>query len=461
MGKWLNKNTLAILIGMLMLCFWAFFNRYPLSYFDTTAYFESGFLSKVPADRPIFYGLFIEQFGFRESAWFIIFTQALIISYLLFLNIKAFGNFKQPYLAHLAIIGILVPITGVSIHVSQLIPDIFTASLFLAVIPLFLAKNLTRFDQILVFILFFFSLLVHNSHLIILASGLGIFSFYGLWRLFRKQLTWQHWLFKKLAKGWLSLFFAWLTISSTHYAFGGGFVVTSGSHAFLMNKLLEIGVLDHYLNKACEESPNSYKICAYKDNMSTDYLWDPNSPFHKIGGWEGSKTEHYKIIGNIISTPYYWKKLISKSAIGTINQFFLFESGDTPAGAGPHVRSAIKRFFKGDLREYNFGLQQNNFGLLHDTWTSLNERQRLFIFFSLLLASLALLSGRLQRPHYILLLAVFLFLWVNAFSCASFSSLSGRYQSRIIWCLPFYLFIIGYQYIPLFLKKVKTYIHNL
>jgi hypothetical protein len=78
------KQLLIILLGAVGLCYLAWYNRFPLTYSDTGTYIIHGFETKIPVDRPIYYCLFIRHISMAASLWFVILTQGIFLSYLLY-----------------------------------------------------------------------------------------------------------------------------------------------------------------------------------------------------------------------------------------------------------------------------------------------------------------------------------------------------------------------------------------
>src|SRR6266496_1010612 len=131
--KNITPAILSILFGSIILCYWAFMNRYPLVYNDTGTYIGSGFENYYPVDRPIFYGFFIRHISLHASLFLVVFAQGLVLSFLIHLLFREFA-YARYILWSQATIILLTLFTGVSFHVSQLIPDIFTPASMLCLV---------------------------------------------------------------------------------------------------------------------------------------------------------------------------------------------------------------------------------------------------------------------------------------------------------------------------------------
>lgn len=109
------KSLIFVFLSALFLLTDAFYNGFPIVYSDTSTYIVSGFELETPFDRPITYGLFIRLFSFNGlSLWLVIFFQAFILSYLIFLLIKRLTNEKSFLKYGLVTIIFLSFFTGVS-----------------------------------------------------------------------------------------------------------------------------------------------------------------------------------------------------------------------------------------------------------------------------------------------------------------------------------------------------------
>ena len=105
----MKKNKLiyliSIVIGEFFLMFDAFYNGFPIVYSDSSTYIVSGFGLDMPMDRPLLYGILLRIFSLNGlSLWLVIFFQALIVSYLIFLLMELFVGRKELIYTLLAIL---------------------------------------------------------------------------------------------------------------------------------------------------------------------------------------------------------------------------------------------------------------------------------------------------------------------------------------------------------------------
>src|SRR5437867_6633745 len=122
------------LCGVSFMLMWpSLWNGYPLVFSDTGAYISSAFTLKVPFDRPIGYGYFTRLFSGGLSLWLVIFTQAFLVSSLLW---KLLGIFLTTYRFRIHFLSVLFLsiFTVLPWFASQLMPDIFSGLIFLLLI---------------------------------------------------------------------------------------------------------------------------------------------------------------------------------------------------------------------------------------------------------------------------------------------------------------------------------------
>jgi hypothetical protein len=289
----------------------------------------------------------------------------------------------------------------------------------------------------------------HNSHLLIAVALIIVF--YG-YLLIYKRTHFKITVIRNLKILYPLLFCSLFLNNTISLIIGKGFSPASGSHVFLIGHLLDTGLLESYLNEKCIEK--NYKICAYKDNMPNDFIWDfEHSPLYKTGGWMANKDEYNAIIKDIITTPKYFKKLVIKSIENGFSQLFTFNGGDTPTMIGDYpANNAIKQCFSDQNRAYNSSLQQR--GQLN--FTVLNNTQKYVVVLSFF-AALLILFGLIEAGSEVRLLTLFILsaLVINAFVCGCLSGVNARYESRVIWLLPLPALIALFQS-----QIINRYLHD-
>ncbi|HXD92232.1 MAG TPA: hypothetical protein VNX01_03420 [Bacteroidia bacterium] len=435
-----KKLHIAILfLAAIISCYIGFINKYPLVYPDTGTYLHSGFSGQVPHDRTIFYGLFARHISLYASLWLVILAQGLLVCYMLYTTLGLFFKDEKRNYIFISSVLFLTLTTGFSYTVSILIPDIFSSIAILCLINLLLNNNLGKLQTIFISILFVFSITTHLSNIPILIILLLILVGIGIYKKVKKSTFILP--LKKLVLS-LSLFVSSLLIIPTvHYLFDNKFQLANGSHVFMMNHLIETGILEDYLNTNCEHS--NYKICNYKDELSWNFVWREDSPLYKTGGWEVNKTEYNAIIFDILTTPKYFILFVQKSIEYSFKQYFTFGiSVNAPLLEHSPPYGMINWFFKNSKTEYLSSLQNRS-----NLDVSFNNKiqeyiiltSMFFLFFILINSSLRKHLG--YKLKWMIAIVVIHGI-ISSIICANIATIDPRFQNRIVWLLPLCTIIV-------------------
>jgi len=426
-------DILIIILASLISCFAGFANLYPFVFTDTGTYLNSGFSGFVPVDRSIFYGLFARHISLSTSPWLIIFTQGLLVCSIIHITIGIFFSGMKRNAVFMGTIVFLTLFTGFSYTVSILIPDIFSAIVLLCLINVWLNKNLSTGALIAIHVVLCISIAMHLSNVPILVL---MFLFLGVLAMvthFRKQTLFMRPM--RLATSFGSFLIALLLVISVNYAYDGKARLSSGSHVFILNHLIETGILDQYLAESCNEK--NYKICDYKESLGTNFVWAENSPLQKTGGWLVNKSEYESIIFEIVSTPKYWPVLAQKTIEYSVKQYFSFNTTLNPPqleGSAPFGQ--IHWRFQDTVNEYRMSYQNRGLVDLH----AHNLIQTTVILSSIVLLLFVLVySDRLTwLPQELRWFIIFLLAHgiLSAAVSANLSTVHPRFMNRIAWLLP-------------------------
>jgi len=432
-------NILFVLFGSVILCYIGLVNLYPLVYPDTGTYLHSGFSGEVPNDRTIFYGLFARHISLSSSPWYIIFVQGLFMSYFIYRTFSLFFSGNTRNFLFLTAITLLTLTTGLSYNVSILIPDIFPAISLFCLIHLLLNRKLRSVELAIISCIFVFSIATHLSNVPILFILLLILS----WCYYRKRRKQETSTINGKRLVTCALLFAGtlLLIPSVNYIYDNKFQMSEGSHVFMLNHIRETGILEDYLDQACDEK--DYKMCEFKDQLGGSFMWSYNSALYQTGGWAVNKDEYNSIMLDIVLTPKYFVMLSQKVVEYSFKQLFTFNI----SVAGPQLKGSaplgqISWRFKDTLGEYFLSLQ-NRSKLKIDVRNTFQEIivlcSMVFLFFILFTASqFQKLDPRIKW----ILVIVFIHTILSAIICSNVSTVDPRYINRIIWILPLMSFII-------------------
>ncbi|MDR3681279.1 MAG: hypothetical protein P4L41_15040 [Flavipsychrobacter sp.] len=420
-------NTLCILcITTLGIMFMAFYNGYPLVSPDTGTYIDTAFNFYMPPDRPPFYGMFLRISSLSVSLWYSVFAQSFILAFLLYrLSGLVYGNQWSIKLYTTGFIMILA-FTYISWVSSFLMADTFTPILLLAMV-LYLYRD-TPLATLIYLPLIAAATLMHNSHFVITL----LFAFFILVMAINKRSG------ALAGKGMALLSVSiccYLLICSMNLLNHKKFTFASGSHVFMMGRLAETGILNTYLGDHC--ATEKYKLCSYVNVIPGDagtFIWDPNSPFYKTGGWDSSALEYNHIIHHIFTQPKYVVMFVAKSATSTLRQLSQINIPEKPTlqGKGSGIWVGVTRYFHHEEKEYLASKQ--NFNVLDVN--GLNFIYGLFLVASSIFAVWYINDSPDHKQIKNIYFAIIILIVLNAFATATFGNVLDRLQNRVFWLLP-------------------------
>lgn len=441
------KAAGVILLGAFILCMPAFYNGYPFFSYDSGTYIRSGFTGIVPIDRPLAYGLFIRHSSLFFSLWFTIYSQCIILSGVLYLLLKNIITKKEKIdFNYLIIIVSLTFFTNIGWCVDQIMPDIFAPILIISFINLLVVKNLTVIKLFFLAPVFILSCTTHLTHLLmaIIASSLLLITLF-FYRKIRGVLLYSK---KVLIISLLSIvsLFAVLMINYTHEN-GGGFKLSRGSHVFLMAHFIEMGTMEEFLKENCDKPEfKDCKTCLYKDSLEhslDEYLWSWNGTLAKTGGWDGSEKEHNFILKKMFSDINFLVKNIYGSIRFGLTELCLITIGDgiypldktTPPGI------EIKNYYPDELNTF-MRSKANTEPYLVTKFDTVNYLNILLLIISGCVILYYFLYKKNRNREYFLGLLLISFVVLNALITAGLNAPCPRFQSRVVWLIPLFLFVI-------------------
>ncbi|MCX6304419.1 MAG: hypothetical protein NT040_05590 [Bacteroidetes bacterium] len=425
-------DSLLIFLSAIVLCNMAFYNQFPLFFSDTGTHLWTAFWEYKPIDRPLFYGVFMKHASLMTSLWLIVLAQALAVAIPLFYCFKYFSGTPKFRVYYLAYIFLITFFTGASINVGQLIPDVFTPVAVLCIALFLFAPKLKVVETIVTSCIFILAVGVHNSHFIITTLILLIFLSAFIFKKTRLVLQRAQVKLMRILFALMLVASSYVLVSTIQYNAGLKFAVSRYGHVFFMARLYDCGILEQYLQDACPKY--HFHLCSEQGKFPWDFVWDyTNSPLYKNGGWEGNRDEFNAIIRDILTTPKYWPRLISREVEATVKQFFSFRTGDTgPELEGSSSITAIRSHWPESVKEFFQGKQQRKYL----DWTMLNLFQSYLIYFLFFCTMLVYFVPGFNPKYKMFLTYVLIALLVNAFACGAISGVVERYQSRVIWLLP-------------------------
>ena len=307
-----KRIFLYLIISTFVLCFPAFFNKFPLLFPDTLGYIRMGFQHLLTAKRVWLYGGFLRHASLNESLWLVVLVQGFLLSWLVFMMFKYFFAQRDSALLFLFYMVGAAMTTAASFHTSMLMPDIFTPMMLLSACLLLFARGMSRLELVLVAVLFIFSAGMHNAHFLIV---IGLAGLVWLGAVFKKNREWYNDLgisIKKMLAFTGLVLLTHLFVCTVHYSVGGKFVSTRGGEVFLFARLCDFGLAQAYLNENCAKLDNC-PVCPYVKDLrrGREFLWLNNSVLKKTGGWSEESVKMYGDLSmDILTTPNISRNLL-------------------------------------------------------------------------------------------------------------------------------------------------------
>src|SRR5215472_15355364 len=292
-GGAMPRAVVFIIAGALLL--WvAVYNGYPLVWWDSGAYVRSSFVLAVPESRPIFYGLFLLATHWRLKLWGAVVAQSAMVVSLLGVSLRhvgyADGAARRRDGDLLWITACLAVGTSLPWLTGWIMPDAFTG---VGVLSLFLVlfHRLSRGERTAVGAMLILSIVVHSSHLPLAIALALLVQCASLTRRARTLST------GGLRMAWLCVAISLLLMLATNWILTGRAFLSHGAPTFILARLLDDGIPQKLLAEHCAE--RQYQLCAYRDDLPHSagyYMWNPDSPLQRIGGWSGSQAESWRLI---------------------------------------------------------------------------------------------------------------------------------------------------------------------
>ncbi len=423
-------RRLAWFLGSLAILAPALCNLFPFLYADSGTYLYVGFTGNPSEIRPVLYGWFLRHISMKDSLWLPVMVQAGLVSWIVLRIVRAV---VPAFPAMWAVAGLAVLSLGTSLGLTtgMLMPDFLTPVMIL-LSWLMLRGQLRRWEFPVLTILLWFALGSHHSHpfiLFLMLAGWIALLLLPWWRR-QMQMNWGRWIWV------LAVCVAgYVSIPALNAVQGGGWVRSHSGNIFLVNRMNEMGLLKPFLASACAQE--DYSLCAYQHQLPRSFMWDPESPVNKDGGWIGNNERYASVVKDFFSRPVFVKKFAIKSAESILQQLFSFDLCiivTEREGGFPY------RILEQNLPEFLASYQQSR--QYRGLWSNdvVDFLQRLIVLASvlwILWVSWGAGSTPPNREQWMpLLILVLLGLLANAAVCAGISTVDPRFQARVIWLLP-------------------------
>jgi hypothetical protein len=424
----------------------AFWNGFPIIFYDTGAYLLEGLGRVFLAERSPVYSLLLDYAGARESLWFVALLQAAATAFVMVETARAIA----PHLKLRALLGIglgLVFLTGLPWYVGQIEPDCFAAIAVLAVYLLaFHRALLAGWRNWLLVAIAALAIATHPSHLLLagcLAAAIV------LYRVALQMTKVEGWPAARVGEPIAAAVLGLALIVASNFVLTGEFFVSRAGPAFVFARLLQDRIVMRLLDDTCPQS--HYRLCAYKEVLprtADQWLWGRGSPFLEMGRFTGTSTESARII--VDSLERYPGLQVEWAASDALRQFAMFKTGDQIEPQEWILSRPLGEFIPRQVHAYLAARQQQDLidfrpiNIVHLSvgWISLLG----------LVAALVFAVWRRHRKATLFLGFIFLALAGNAAICGALSNPHDRYESRLIWLAPFGLALIVGDWRPVALR---------
>jgi hypothetical protein len=414
---WVAAST-GMLLALVAPALW---NGFPLIFPDTGGYLERPLEGTLDLGRSALYGLFLLA-GMPLGFWPVLVAQAALTAWLIALALRAHGLGGRPWLA-LGVVALLSISTSLPWMAGQLLPDIlFPGAVLSLYLLVFHDKRLAAWERFALCGVIAFAIASHMA-----AAGLCVGLVATLWLLGRvSRLTLPA---PRIAHAAAAVAFGVLLCPLSNWAITGTFAFTPGGSSFVFGRLVEDGIVARYLDDHCPDP--ALRLCPYKDAVADmdgdDWLWDSDSPFRKLNGWEGIGDEEREIA--LAALADYPLMNLAAAASDIFDQLTSFQTEISLDDNAPTIEALQKwtpQFVPSlmNARQQKGAIDVDAINLIHVPVGALAMAALLGALF---------FRRRLKIGPDLAALAatVLLALVINASICAVFSHAVDRYQSRL------------------------------
>ena len=440
---WKLPTSVSFLLSLLFLLLLSLWNKFPLIFSDSGTYVTAAIRHWLPGDRTVFYSLFIFPLHMKLSLWPVVVAQAAVTYYVIRIFFKTFSRqFDEKQV--LFTILLLSLFSSLPWFVGQIMPDLFSALLILAIVAIVLGwDKLSRYDRIALPVLICLFITTHLSYLLMAA---GTFGFAVLLQLLTRQPgTASARLFSRANTAIVAAIAASVVIMlSINIVAKRGATFAAYGNVMLMAKVIDMGIGMDYLTEHCPERPlpickvlpklKAVRASADANNkpigtVSDYFLWA--GPLDSLGGMRDVSAYASEISsGAIRANP---GRFVQECVRGFIAQMGKFQLGDDMIryNSGSLIHDVVAEEFPPatvqhlmESRQYQQTLHIDNFRIVSN------------IFLALCVVVIAVFLLRRWRTapmvtHCFLILVVGVLL--NDTVTGALSAVHDRYGSRVIW----------------------------
>ena len=413
-------------LAALLLLWPALVNGYPLVFSDTGTYLSQAIHHYLGWDRPVFYSLFLLPLHMELTTWPAVAAQALLAAYMLHLVRRTLRP-ELPAWSVVPLAGALAVVSPLPFVAAELMPDLFTSLLVLALaLLIFVPERLTRREGWWLIGFGAFTMTAHLSSLPLAAALLVL-----LVPLRRRMGGGAPLDRAGLARLLAAPVLAMVAMVAVNVAGHRAASPAPFGNVFVLARVLYDGPGMDALVRDCPRA--GWRLCDYVSIFppdSDEFLWQAGSPLYRAGGPQQVSAEADSIIlAAVRAEP--GRELAAVLANGA-RQLALFATGDGlqpwPASVTPWIERDFPAFERAD---YEQARQTEGRKLLPDWMPALHAAASV----TGLAVCLAVLPGALRRRRPVggFIIAMLLALLGNALITGGLSGPHDRYQSRLMW----------------------------
>jgi len=426
--SWRLRWIAAHLAVAVILAWPALYNGFPVLFFDTGGYLQSGLNGVLPVGRSVVYGAFLRLLSLSAVGfWPVVIFQTLLMTWVLGLVLRAR---QLGHAAWLLAVGLgLAVLTALPWYTTQMMPDWLAPAAVLALWLLFAAPaTMGPLARAGLVVLVAAAIASHmGSALLVIGLILVGALLYG---------------FRQAGLAMMGLVLGLLLLPLGNWLAVGTARPPKAEAVFLLGRMMQDGLVGRYLAQACPDP--GLRLCAVKDDLpatANDFLWGPpggKGTAESLGGILALNDEAWRVVlGSLRQDP--WGNL--RAAItNTADQMTRFDTGDGTVAEIWHSRWRIGLQYP-DLAPAMEASRQMDAGFDFAFWNGLHRPVGV--------ASLVMLAGllvwRILRgigPDARMLGFVLVALVANAAICGVLSNPHDRYMSRMIWLATFAVVLV-------------------
>ncbi len=432
-------SVAVVCAGALLLAWPALYNRYPLFYPDSMTYLGDARvvaralflhqLSEYYGMRSFIYSLGILPWHWNVTPWPVVAFQSVLTAYVLWLVVRSIVP-RPTAKRYLILLALLSLFTSLSWYSSLIMPDILGPVLYLCIYLLVFARDdLTRADHVAVFLIAWWAVASHATHLM-LAGGLC--ALLALLLVLRRPFMQARW--KAVGEVALIVVLAAAAQLALNDFLYGKPSLNGDRPPFLMARVIADGPGRWYLEEHCPEV--KFAICDHVHDLPSDpdiFLWGANGIWQNTDDESAQRLSQEEMPFVLATLRAYPRQQLTKSAIAFWQQLAVFGLYDLDAS--DVILDEFDGVFPGARPHYRQSRQAQN-TLPLEFFTSVGNWTAIFSL--VVICAVAPFLWRKRSARLVGLSVVIVSTVVaNALVTGPLSMVEDRFQSRVIWLLSF------------------------